>query len=213
MVANLAEAKNHPVTPEAFLKHDTYIRTAKREQEDASAELARTKKAAKQAAVNPLAYKIIEMIRKLDDDEQPIVVRTFLQYATWLDMPIGTQASLMDAPKVPKPKAAAKAEHSVWAAGEAGLQAGRDGDGADANPCSPGSEHYVAWSKKHTRGLTERATAASMLNTEVERVADNADATRKAGQGRGRRGGVAARAAQARDNALNHLNGSSSTTN
>jgi hypothetical protein len=210
MVASLAEAKTHPISPEDFLKHDQIIRTAKREQEDASAALARAKKDGKGAAINPLAYKWIEAIRKLDEDERPIVVRTFIEYAAWLGMPIGTQASLIDAPKIAKPKQAAKDAHSVWAAGEAGLLAGREGDPVDVNPHALGSEHHVAWKKKHTEGLAERATAQRMLNTEVERVADTADATRKAGQGRAR--SAAARAAAALENGNAHLNGLPSAT-
>jgi len=203
MVASLAEAKHHPISPEDFLRHDALIQTAKREAEDAAAELARTKKAAKQAAINPLAYKWAEQVRKLDEDERPIVVRTFIQFCGWLEMPIGTQASLIDAPKMPKAKPAAKTAHAVWSAGEAGLLAGREGDPADINPHPPGTEQHVAWAKNHTQGLGERAAAANMLNTEIERVADTADATRKAGQGRGRPGKVGA----SLDNARKHLNG------
>jgi hypothetical protein len=206
MVANLAEAKSHPISEADFLKADIAMREAKREQEDASASLARAKKDAKAKAVHMLAYKWIENLRKLDDDEQPIVVRTFVAYAGWLGMKIGEQASLIDAPKTAgkKTKAspadeAARTGHSVWAAGEAGLEAGRDGDPQSINPHPPGSEQHVAWHTKWNEGLAERATAARMLDTEVERVADTADATRKAGRGRGR--SVAARSAASLENA------------
>lgn len=186
MVVSLAEAQNHPITPEAFLAADRLVQTAKREQQDASAALARAKKDAKAKSINLTAYKLVEQMRKLEDDERAVVIRLFMSYAGWLDMPLGTQMSLIDAPKMPKPKASAKTEHSVWAAGEAGLIAGRDGEAADSNPHKPGTEHHVAWQNKWADGLGERATAARMLDTEVERVADTATATRKAGQGRGR---------------------------
>jgi hypothetical protein len=179
MVANLAEAQNHPITPEAFLKHDAEIRTAKREMEDKAAELARVKKAAKKDAISPVAYKMMETLRKLEDDERPVVVRLLNAYCEWVGMPIGTQASLMDAPKVPKPKPAAKAEHNTWAAGEAGLLAGREGDPASDNPHRYGTEQHVAWSKKHSEGLAERVAAEEMGDTEHERVADTATATRR----------------------------------
>jgi hypothetical protein len=201
MVANLAEAKTHPIAPDAFLRHDAAIVIAKREMEDALAAVARAKKAAKKDAVNPLAYKFMEQIRKLDEDERPIVVRTFMEYCSWLNMPIGTQASLIDAPKVPKQ---ARTAHAVAQASEAGLQAGREGEPASMNPHRPGSEEHVAWSRQHTLGLTERATAAKMLDTEVERVADTAKATRHPAQGRGKGRRTASAALES---AHKHLNG------
>lgn len=213
MVANLAEAQSHPITEADFLAADIAIREAKRGQEDASAGLARAKKDAKAKAVNLLAYKWIEHLRKLENDEWPIVVRTFVAYAGWLGMKVGEQSSLLDAPKVPGGKKAkgtaddeaARNAHIVWAAGEAGLEAGRDGDPQSINPHPPGSEQHVAWYTKWNEGIGERATAAKMLNTEVERVADNADATRKAGQGRGRGGkGARENGARAMSGALAH---------
>jgi hypothetical protein len=212
MVANLAEAKSHAITPEVFLQHDREIATAKREHEDTSAALARAKKAAKTGAVDLEAYKFIEKMRKLEDDEQAIVLRHIQQYAVWLEMPWGTQFSLLDAPKVPSPKAKAKTEHAVWAAGEAGLRAGRDGETLDQNPNMPGSEEHAAWARSYLTGLSERATAARMAaDAEAERPADVAEATSKAAQGRqSKRGrGRAAQVGLSLDNAKQHLNGAS----
>jgi hypothetical protein len=204
MVASLAEAQSHPVTPEDFLAIDALVRTAKREMEDSSAALARAKKDAKGKAVDMIAYKFVEAMRKLDEEVRPVVYRNFIAYMGWLEMPLGTQASMIDAPKVPKPKPAARSEHSVWAAGEAGLLAGREGDAASANPHSAGTQQHVAWAKKHTEGLQERATAARMSDdTEDQRPADTATATK-----RGRKAtSAAARAAQAQEKALKQLNG------
>lgn len=186
--ANLAEAQSHPITPDDFLEHDSRVRVAKREKDDLAFGLATAKKDAKAAGVNMKAYRIIEMLRQLEDDEQIIVVRNLWQYTKWLEMPIGTQFSMLDAPKVPKPRSAAKAAKAARDAGEQGLKAGRDGEAASANPYEPGSEMFAAWSTRHTDGLAERATAARMQDTEDERPADVAEATRKAGQGRGGRG-------------------------
>ena len=184
-MSSLAEARSHSITPEQFLRHDAEIREAKREKDDAGTAFARARKAAKNGAVDLKAYKFVEQIRSLDDDEQIVVMRHMVEMLSWLEMPIGTQFSLIDAPKTPKPKPSAKAAHSVWAAGEAGLLAGREGDPADSNPHQAGSEQHVAWARKHLEGLSERVTAADM-DTEGERVADTAEATRKAAQGRGR---------------------------
>jgi hypothetical protein len=186
MVANLAEAKTHTLPPATFLQHDQAIQIARREHEDTGAALARANKAAKAAAVDLKAYKIMQTIDKLDDDEQIIVVRHLFDYMGHRGMPVGTQYSLIDAPKVPNPgKAKLRAEVAVFEAGENGLRAGRAGDPSDINPHDPGSEPYVAWARSYAQGLSERATAAGMEDTENERVADNAPATKKAAQGRG----------------------------
>jgi hypothetical protein len=189
---SLAEAKEHVVSADDFLRHDSEIRTAKRLKDEAGTNFAGIKKSAKNNAVDLEAYKFIERLRRLEPEEQTILVRHILQYATWLNMPIGTQFSMLDAPKMPAPKKKAAVEHSVWAAGEAGLKAGRDGETASANPFVNGTEMYVAWAKQYKNGLEERATAANMRDESTGKpVADNAKATargRAPGKGR-RRGG------------------------
>jgi hypothetical protein len=205
---SLAQAQSHTLPPETFLAHDQAIRVAKREAEDANAALARAKKAAKNAAVNMTAYKVVQIFDKLDDDEQPVVMGQIVAYMRHRGMPVGTQYSLLDAPQVPPPGKPGKPGREVTApavfdASEAGLRAGRAGDSASSNPQDPGSEEHVAWARSHSAGLAERATASRMADTENERPADVAPATRKAAQGRGRAGKVA----QSIDNARKHMNG------
>ncbi len=208
MVESLAEARSHTISPEAFLRHDEEMRTAKREKDDAAAALARIKKTAKNDAVDLKAYKFIEQLRRLEDDEQIIFVRHVMQYIEWLQMPIGTQFSLMDAPKVPPVKQKAKAEHEAWQAGEDGLLAGREGRAASSNPFIPGTDKYAAWARRHADGLAERATAARMTqNGHDVPVADAGRATAgpgpkatKRGRGRPRKNG-----ALALDNTRRHL--------
>ena len=173
--ASLAEARSHPVEADVFLKHHRHIAEAKREHEDAGTALARAKKSAKNASIDPEAYKFLERLRKLEDDEQTVILDHVLLYAGFLKMPIGTQFSLIDAPKLPKPpkgKGAkveeAEAEHVEWEAGEAGLLAGRAGEAAESNPYVPGTNLFVAYDKAHRSGQSERATAAGMI-TEQER--------------------------------------------
>jgi hypothetical protein len=206
MVASLAEARSHSITPEEFLRFDGELRTAKREKDDAGAELSRAKKTAKNGAVDLRAYKFIEQMRRLDDDEQIVVVRHIVQYLQWLEMPVGTQFSMIDAPQVPNPKAKAKAEHNVFLAGEAGLKAGRDGEPATANPFVAGTEQHVVFAQKHADGLLERATAARMQDDDTGPVADAGTATNGRGRGRGRgRRTAAANGEMALDNARRHL--------
>jgi hypothetical protein len=205
--ANLAEARSHNVEPEAFLKHHRDITVAKREHAEAGTAVARLKKAAKSGSVDLDAYQLLEKLRKREPDEQAIILRHVIQYATILEMPIGTQFSMMDAPKMPPVKPKARAEHELWKAGEAGLKAGRDGHALDANPYPAGSEHHVAFAKRYQEGLAERATAAGMESTERERPSGKAPAAAKAKNGRGRSGGRAAQVEQHMSNAREHLNG------
>lgn len=210
MTNNLAEAQTHDLDGQDFLSHHQAIAEAKREQEDAGAALARSKKAAKNAAVDMEAYAFIQKLLKLEPDEAAIRVRHVLQYATYLQMPVGTQFSMLDAPQMPKPPSDAQLAHKVWLAGEAGLKAGREGDASDSNPHPPGSEEHAAWSRKQIDGLAERARIASMGGSEGDApVADTADATRKAAEGRRQPGGRsrAAKAQRAMDNARQHLTG------
>jgi uncharacterized protein (UPF0335 family) len=205
MVANLAEAKTHPIAPELFLRKHALIQGATREKEDSAAELARVSKDAKSAGVNSLAYKMLARVRKLDDDEQIIVMRNFIQYMQWLDMPVGTQFSLIDAPKVPSPRAKAKADLGLFDAREEGLRAGRDGDPASYNAHPPGSEKHVAWAEAWSKGLAERARIAAMGpdDEDGKPVADNGRATAVPGQRKRR---APSNAKLALDNA-GHLNG------
>jgi hypothetical protein len=204
----LADATDHRINPDVFLDLDREIRETKRVHEDAGAAVARAKKAAKNAGVKPVAYAIIEKVRRLDDDEQVVIIDHVVRYFKWLGMPIGSQLSLLDAPKVEPPKKEAKQRHAVWAAGEAGLKAGREGDPASNNPYQPGSEQHAHWARRHNDGLGERATAAKMGDTEKERPADVAPATRR-GRKRPGANGRAGQVGQALDGARKHLNGDS----
>jgi hypothetical protein len=216
MVANLAEAKEHPITPEDFLRHDSEIRTGKRVKDEAATAFAGIKKSAKSGAVDMEAYKFIERLRRLEPDEQSILVRHIVLYATWLKMPIGTQFSMMDAPKVPAPKAKATQEHIVWQAGEAGLRAGRDGEPSDANPFVNGTETFAAWAKNHKSGLGERATAGRMQDEDTGKPVADAGRATNGGRGRGRgkrKGNGAGRSGDQQDDILAggraHLGGNS----
>lgn len=201
MVANLAEAQTHPISPEDFLQHDRAVRIAEREAEDASAALARAKKA-KNGAVDLEAYKLIEKLRKLDDDEQIIVLRHVIQYASWLEMPIGAQLSMLDAPQIDKPKAKAAQEYKNWAAGEAGLKAGRKGVDRDENPYPPGTELWQAWDSQWLEGARENNTAEQM----AENAKNDAPVLDKPKRGRPRKSATAALA-----NARSHLSGNGAT--
>jgi hypothetical protein len=209
MVANLSEARSHNVAPELFLKHFREIRDCQRAHEDSGMALARAKKSAKTSGIDMDALKMLERLAKKDDDEVEVQLRHAREYAVWLDMPLGTQLGLFAPKLVDLPVAAVKhgtkETQKIWEAGAQGLKAGRDGEGAMDNPYPAGTPGFVEWSKQHTLGLAERATAARMgEDTEDERPADIAPATRR-GKPAAPRG---AKAQAALDKARSHLGGS-----
>lgn len=204
MVASVAEAGSHNVPPALIQSYWRKIREAKRAQDDANAAMARVKKDAKNGGLEMKSIKLLETLSREDDDVLEVVLGKAIDYAKVLGMAFAKQLSLFAGERTePDVSHAEMEKHKEWEAGEAGLRAGRDGDAASANPYPLGSPGYVAWAKQHTAGLTERATAARSLNTEAERVADNATATKKAAQGRKPRSTT--KASTALGNARAHL--------
>jgi len=216
VVANITEARTHNVPPEIFLQHFRAMRDAAREHEDTGMALARTKKAAKTAGIDLDAVKMLQKFGKLDDDVVEAQLRHAREYAIWLEMPIGTQLGMFAKPdeRIQEVTHSTKETQKTWEAGERGLLAGRAGDAND-NPYPAGSPGHVAWAKKYSEGLTERATAARMESTESERPADVAPATKRGGAGKpaGARKPRAPTAAEALKKARNHLGGDQSRPN
>jgi hypothetical protein len=152
MSQSLADAKSPNLPPAVFLQHFRSVREAKRIHDEAGMALARVKKAAKNVGIDLSALKLVEQMRKLDDDEAEIVVRHAFEYAAWLGTPLGTQAALF--PDVTMTvEAKAQGEQLEWEAGEAGYLAGKGGKLRDDNPFPLESPLYVAWDKAWIRGL------------------------------------------------------------
>lgn len=180
MVANLAEAASHPVSPETFLEHYRHIRDATRAKDDASMALARTKKAAKTDGMDMFALKLVEQLSKLDNDEAEIRLRNFTHYARFLNKPYGTQLSMFDS-DLPEATAKAREEHAIWEAGQAGLRAGQEGHRADFNPHPPGTEKHVTWHRNWKTGYDSFTASQAEIASEMS---DNAQDQPKRGRGR-----------------------------
>lgn len=159
MTPSLGAQSNVP--PETFLAHYRAIRAATRDKDEAGSVLANTKKAAKRDGIDLATLKLLEQLAKLDDDERETQLRRLEQYATWANLPLGTQLDAFGQHQIPKVKAKAAREHELWEAGEAGLKAGKTGALRDANPHPPGSEMHVAWDKSWLAG---QGVIASELN-------------------------------------------------
>lgn len=152
MVASLAAAQSPNVPPETFLAHLRSIRDAKRTQEDANMAVARVKKAAKRDGIDLDAFKLMEGLAKLDEDEAELRLRHLFEYSKWANLPIGTQLDAFGDHRVPPVKTKAAAEHDLWAAGDAGRAAGKKGEPKDNNPHNPGTELHVVWNKSWLDG-------------------------------------------------------------
>lgn len=191
MVTSLAEAEKPNVPPEVFLTHYQAIRNARRAHEDTSMALARCKKAAKGAGLDLDAFRLLENLSKLEEDEAEIQLRHLHQYAVWANLPIGTQLDAFGQHQVPKPKAKALTEHDLWKASDAGYRSGRAGRPRDDNPHPLGSEIHVNWANGWIDGQRQIANeingAASKQSGSTEKAA--APTSRSRGREPGSRNG------------------------
>ena len=137
------------LTRETFEEHWRKIRTLKRELDEANGRYRAAKKLAEGAGVDLKTLGLLEQLAKLDDGEADSRLNKLFRYAGWLDLPIGTQIDLFQAePRKEK----ADAEHSEWAATEAGIESGKHGANRDDNPFVPGSPLHVKWDGGWLRG-------------------------------------------------------------
>jgi hypothetical protein len=150
--AAAAESANlTPLSSKSFSQHYRTIRDAAREHEETAMALARAKKAAKKDGVDLAALKMIERFAKLETDEAETLMRHTMQYAAWLEMPIGTQPSMF--PDADAPDDEVTSENRAYAAEEAGFEAGKAGKHrVDDNPYAAGTELYARFDKGYLRG-------------------------------------------------------------
>ena len=152
-VVSLAEASSHNVPPAVFLKHYREIRDLKDVAADASAAVARAKKAAKNAGIDIDALKMLEKLASLDADEAELQIKHLQTYAAWIELPIGAQLDMWGKPEAATVDDKTAEEQREWAAAGEGYKAGEKGDERDANPHhEPGSAEYAAWDKGWGRG-------------------------------------------------------------
>lgn len=168
MSHSLAEAQSPNLPPATFLSHFRAIRDLKRLHDEAGMALARAKKSAKADGVDLGALKIVEQMRKLDDDEAEIRIRHAFEYSGWLGKPLGTQSVLF--PEIAAaPESKALADQQEWEAGDAGYLAGKGGKLRSDNPFPEGSPVYVRWDREFVRGLK---ILAAELRTKEDLKAD-----------------------------------------
>jgi len=165
--------------PDTFLKHFRQISDLATAHRNAGAELVRAKKEAKESGVDLASFKLVQKLLVLDNDEAEGQLRRAIQYASWLEMPLGSQFSLFPqtaaladldggiAPvrgvgdKNEPPSDDASAEQRAWAAGEAGFTAGKQGKSrVDDNPYATGTALFVEFDRGFMRG--QAAIAAKL---------------------------------------------------
>jgi hypothetical protein len=178
---SLAEARSHNVPPETFLRHYHEIRELKDAQAEAATAVARAKKAAKAVGIDLDALKMLEKLAGLDTDEAEMQLKHLQIYAKWIKLPIGMQGDFFGQPEPATVDAKAAAEHSEWAAGDEGLQAGKAGHERDGNPHSAGSAEYVAWDKAWMKGNKTWMAGQKKIAGEMAPNGNGAAAPRKRG--------------------------------
>jgi hypothetical protein len=111
-----------------------------------------------------------EIVQAMDDMERGAEavgeeMRIRAERMAWLGLPVGFQADIFgDTAKA----AQSDPQHAEWAAGEAGLQAGKTGGLRDDNPYQPGTAEHVAWDRSFVAGM--EALAADMAVTGVKQA-------------------------------------------
>jgi hypothetical protein len=163
-------SKSQP-PPNVFLSHFRTISDLANEHKATGMALARAKKAAKGDGIDLDSLAMLERLAKLDADDATARLRKTLQYAVWLEMPIGKQATLFPSAKtaaIEMPTDDATAAQRAWAAEEAGHEAGLKGLlRVEDNPYPAGSDFYSRFDVGYMRG---QAVIADKLGANAKRA-------------------------------------------
>ena len=152
MVANLAESRSHNTPAPVFLKHYREIREAKDKVIEANGYVKAAKKAAKASGVDMPSLKLLDMLTSIDTDEAELMIRKTKEYATYLNLPLGSQLNMFGEAPIAGPSPEVAAEQEEWEAGAAGQASGKMGGLRDSNPNAPGTATHVAWVKGWLKG-------------------------------------------------------------
>jgi len=166
--ASLAEARSHNVPADVFLRHWREIRDAKTMHSDSGMAVARAKKQAKAAGIDLDAFKLVEQLAGLEEDELEMLLKNILVYSKWLKLPIGTQSEMFSTPvNAPEPTADSRAEHDDWEAQQQGLAAGKGGVNREDNPFEAGSSRFDKWDRAWAKGNKEWTREQSRIAGEM----------------------------------------------
>lgn len=101
--------------------------------------------------------KLVLQLKRQDEADVLGNQREFIRYARILNLPIGTQLSLLD-DEMPQDELDDKEreEQVAWDAGEQGKVAGKAGKPASGNPYPVGTLAYAAWDLGHKKGAEIR---------------------------------------------------------
>lgn len=157
-----AAGHNSGITPELMLEHFQSILTAKRKQEQATAEYRHTRKRAEKAGMDLAALAMLETWMKKGAAEAERLLSEAMKYAQWASIPVGTQLGLFDTGAVPKPTERAQDKHREFAANSAGYDSGANGGTRDDCPFELGSPYAEAWHKGFNEGEQLAKRAAEM---------------------------------------------------
>lgn len=147
-------AEGHNVPPEVKQKHLRIIATLRREASEAQGRFRAARKAAEEAGLDLKQLALMEQLAKLEPEDAEKRVRGAFELARLAHLPLGTQLDFFTAGSAPvvAPSEDADNEHREWAAGEAGLEAGKNGRNRTDNPFPPGSALYDTWDRSWIAG-------------------------------------------------------------
>lgn len=145
-----ADAARTNVTPETILTARRERSEAKDALETAKARYRNIGKKIEAWGVNVQQLdRVIEFARR-DQDELGQEFRTFIHYARVLNVPIGTQLSLLDDNGAAVDLSdKAREEQAAWDAGQQGMLAAKNQEPASNNPHEAGSLAHAAWAEAH----------------------------------------------------------------
>lgn len=150
---NTPPMPSNVMTPEEFLACYRDIKDGKRWKDEGGAAFKAATERFISLGGDKVALKIVELLQKVEDERAELIVRTTLQYASWLDLQIGTQLTMFEEAPV-NLTAGVQAQHREWQAEQDGYAAGKAGEPVDNCPYATVSPYNVRWRSGHQDAVT-----------------------------------------------------------
>lgn len=138
-----------------YLTADDAVDTAVGERKD-------LRKRIKGAGIDLKAFDRMRRDSQRSGEERERDDREYRRYMAFIGKPVGTQTSFTfvdDEQEETEEEGSATQLRRLNAAEREGLKAGKDGQRADSNPWTPGSEEFARWSDAWQQGQAEKVAA------------------------------------------------------
>ncbi len=154
------------LSPDRIVELTLEARRMKRALDEASGKHRAVLSKLSEGGVDMRAWRQVEALHKLDDDEREVRMNNVARYAGFLSLSLGAQPGLFssdDANPTTKTREAVQAA----LAEDDGYAAGRSGSARDTNPKEAGTPHHVLWDKGWKAG---EAAAIEAMKTGESKV-------------------------------------------